>query len=483
MGYHRAKTVVTRFAPSPTGLKHLGNARTALFNYLYAARHGGRFLVRSEDTDLERSDERFLDQILDDLGWLGLAWQEGPDRGGPGGGYRQSERVAIYEEHFERLAKSGETFACFCSSAELKLARKAQLAQGKPPRYPGTCRALPEEEVSRRVNAGQIPSIRFHVDPAHEDIVFDDLVRGEQRCRCEDIGDFVIRRSTGSAAFFFSNALDDALMGVTHVLRGEDHLTNTPRQMLLLEALGFPAPSYGHVALLIAQGGAPLSKRAGARSMGKLRSEGFLALAVVNHLARLGHSYANNELLDIAGLASGFELTRLSRSPAHHDTDHLLHWQREALMKQSDAEFWGWLDDVSGGDDRAKIAGVPDARRAALAAAIRPNVLLPGDAYDWIERLEGPGPEPDNDARAAIGSAGEVFFEHALAAQDESGDGYRDFVAAVRNLSGRRGPELFKPLRAALTGTTHGPELSQVFEYLGADQVRTRLVAARRHCV
>ena len=272
------RPAVTRFAPSPTGSLHLGNARTALFNFLLARQLGGQFLLRIEDTDLERSAERYLAELIDDLHWLGLGWDAGPDIGGAHEPYRQSQRNAIYAEYFARLATSGLVYPCYCTPLELEVSRRAQLAAGRPPRYAGTCRELSAGERDAKLAGGLKPSLRFRV-PQGRSVEFHDFVRGAQRFASEDIGDFIVRRADGNAAFFFCNALDDALMGVTHVLRGDDHLTNTPRQILLLEALGLDIPQYGHVALLTGMDGAPLSKRHGSVSVREFRERGFLPQA------------------------------------------------------------------------------------------------------------------------------------------------------------------------------------------------------------
>jgi len=258
--------VVTRFAPSPTGELHLGNARTALFSFLLARRHGGRFLLRIEDTDLGRSLEAHTAALVEDLRWLGLDWDAGPGGGAPPESWRQSARQSIYAARLEQLARAGHAYPCYCTPAELEASRRAQLAAGRPPRYAGTCRELTPAAQAERSAAGRRPAWRFRV-PGGRRVQFDDLVYGAQYASGDDIGDFILQREDGGAAFFFCNAIDDALMQVTHVLRGEDHLANTPRQLLILEALGLPAPRYGHVALLTGADGVPLSKRHGATSV------------------------------------------------------------------------------------------------------------------------------------------------------------------------------------------------------------------------
>ncbi|HET7369399.1 MAG TPA: glutamate--tRNA ligase, partial [Gammaproteobacteria bacterium] len=300
----------TRFAPSPTGLLHLGNVRTALFSALAARAGGGDFVLRVEDTDAARSRPEWIEALLDDLRWLGVEWAEGPDVGGSRGPYRQSERAAIYNDHFKRLIDVGHAYACFCTPAELAASREAQRAAGQPPRYAGTCANLSKVEIEAKRQSGVPAALRFRV-PAGIELRFDDVVRGPQTFVSDAIGDFVIRRADGTPAFFFCNALDDALMGVTHVLRGEDHLANTPRQMLLLEALDLTAPRYGHLGLLVGDDGAPLSKRHGSASLHDLRERGVLPGAVLNYLARLGHHYADDPgHADFAALAAAFDLHR-----------------------------------------------------------------------------------------------------------------------------------------------------------------------------
>ena len=280
---------VTRFAPSPTGSLHLGNARTALFSHLWARRTGGRFILRIEDTDVERSQIRFREELMADLRWLGLDWDEGPDSGGPSAPYAQSERGEVYRSLFARLEADGHAYACYCTAADLELSRKLQRMSGRPPRYAGTCRNLTAPQRADRHAKGLKPTLRFAV-PAGRVIEFDDAVHGPQRFASGDIGDFIIRRDDGTSSFFFCNAVDDSVMGVTQVLRGDDHLTNTPRQLMLLDALGLRRPGYGHVGLLVGTDGAPLSKRHGSTSVHEFRERGFLPAALLNHLLRLGHA-------------------------------------------------------------------------------------------------------------------------------------------------------------------------------------------------
>src|SRR5262245_34779155 len=249
--------VVTRFAPSPTGSLHLGNARAALFNFLLAGQLGGQFLLRIEDTDLERSADKYLAELIEDLHWLGLDWDAGPDIFGPHAPYRQSQRNSIYGGYFARLATAGLVYPCYCTPLELEVSGRAQLAEGRLARYAGTCRELPAREREEKIASGLKPSLRFRV-PSGKSVEFHDFVRGAQHFATDDIGDFIVRRADGNAAFFFCNAVDDALMEVSHVLRGDDHLTNTPRQILLLESPGCGIPRYGQVGLVTGMRGALL---------------------------------------------------------------------------------------------------------------------------------------------------------------------------------------------------------------------------------
>src|ERR1700683_1406917 len=321
---------VTCFAPSPTGELHLGNARTALFNQLLARQAGGRFLLRIEDTDTERSRDSHVSALMAELRWLGLEWDAGPDREDERGPYRQSQRAALYARYFEALERAGVVYPCFCSALELSLSRRAPLGSGQPPRYAGTCRELPPQERERRQAQGLPATLRFRV-PKGERVSFTDFVHGPQNFLTDDIGDFVVRRADGSAAFFFSNAVDDACMGVTQALRGEDHLTNTPRQLLILAALGLRAPTYGHISLITGMDGAPLSKRHGDTSVREYRERGYRPEALTNQLFRPGHSPRLHGRLYPPGRAPAFEPQHLGRAPARFDERQLAVWQKDAV--------------------------------------------------------------------------------------------------------------------------------------------------------
>ncbi len=310
--------VITRFAPSPTGSLHLGNARTALFSWLWARKCAGRFILRIEDTDVERSRMRFRDELMAEMHWLGLTWDEGPDIGGPSAPYSQAERGEFYGALFARLAANGEAYPCYCTAEDLELSRKLQRMAGKPPRYAGTCRNLTAAQRGERDARGSRPTLRFAV-PAERIVEFNDLVHGPQRFSSDDIGDFIIRRDDGTSSFFFCNAVDDSAMGITQVLRGDDHLTNTPRQLMVLDALGMRRPGYGHVGLLVGADGAPLSKRHGSTSVNEFRERGFLPAAILNHLLRLGHTGDTDAWLSPADMPAHFRPGHLGRAPARFD--------------------------------------------------------------------------------------------------------------------------------------------------------------------
>jgi glutamyl-tRNA synthetase len=447
---------------------HLGNARTALFSALLAQKYNGVFLLRVEDTDQERSTLAYKDDLLKDLSWLGLDWQEGVKVGGSLGPYVQSEREAIYQHYYQILEDKELVYPCFCSPTELSLVRKAQLAAGQPPRYPGTCARLNDAERQIRWASGIKPTLRFRVPPG-KTVAFTDLVRGPQQFNSDDLGDFIIRRADGSAQFFFTNAVDDALMAVTHVLRGEDHLTNTPRQLLLLEALGLAAPQYGHITLLVGTDGSPLSKRHGSRSLRELRQAGFLPEALTNYLARLGHSYQRDDWMTLVELAQHFTIERLGRASARYDENQLLHWQAEAITRADVDDLWRWMG-------TPVHSQVPNTQRLDFIETVRPNIRFPQDAQQWAQQLLHDTPLQLSEAAAQqITAAGPAFFAQALAAFETHGSDYRALTTEIKSATGHKGKALFMPLRAALTGEIHGPELARILSLMPPELVRKRL--------
>lgn len=458
---------VTRFAPSPTGELHLGNVRTALFNQLLARHAGGRFLLRIEDTDSERSLEAHVAALMADLRWLGIDWDAGPDREDERGPYRQSQRGARYARYFGELADQGAVYPCFCTPLELELSRRAQLAAGRPPRYAGSCRNLSDAERARRGGAGTAATLRFRVPPG-ERVTFVDFVHGPQSFPTDDIGDFVVRRADGSAAFFFSNAVDDARMGVTLTLRGEDHLANTPRQLLILAALALSAPAYGHVALVVGADGAPLSKRHGAMSVREYRERGYLPAALVNHLFRLGHSTPLHGLLTLAEMAQAFDPAHLGRAPARFDEQQLNVWQKDAVHHLSAEAARAWLAPLL-------PPGLEERAASAFVSAVLPNLVLPEDSRTWVDIVFGGPPPLEPAAEEVVRQAGSGYFAAAAAAATRDGNDLPAIAGAVRAATGRRGAALYLPLRVALTGRSHGPELAPLLKAMPAGTARERL--------
>jgi glutamyl-tRNA synthetase len=451
--------VITRFAPSPTGSLHLGNARTALFSYLWARKTGGKFILRIEDTDLERSQDRFRDQLMSDMRWLGLDWDEGPDVGGPSGPYRQAERGEFYADLYTRLSAHGLAYPCYCTAEDLELSRKLQRMSGKPPRYAGTCRALTAPQRAEREARGLKPTLRFAVPPDRQ-IEFTDAVHGPQRFASNDIGDFIIRREDGTPAFFFCNAVDDSAMGITQVLRGDDHLTNTPRQIMLLQALGMRTPAYGHVGLLVGEDGAPLSKRHGSTSVHEFRERGFLSIAVLNHLFRLGHASDIDGWLPAAEMPQHFRPQHLGRAPARFEVSQLMHWQKESLERLTAEEIRAWL----AADDSSEFIDL-----------VRHNVTLPADAEAWRSVVNGELAPLAAEERRIVAAAGADFFSAAASAYELSDGDLKLLAQRLKQQTGRKGPDLFMPLRVALTGRAHGPELALLLKLMAPDTVRRRL--------
>ncbi len=450
--------IVTRFAPSPTGALHLGNVRTAFFSYLWARKTGGRFILRIEDTDVERSELRFRDALIAELHWLGLDWDEGPDVGGPNAPYSQAERGDFYRGLFAQLEAEGRCYPCYCSAEDLELSRKLQRMAGKPPRYAGTCRGLSRAERVEREARGLRPTLRFAV-PADAIIEFVDSVHGPQRFQSDDIGDFIVRREDGTSSFFFCNAVDDSVMGVTQVLRGDDHLTNTPRQLMVLDALGMRRPGYGHVGLLVGADGAPLSKRHGSTSVNEFRARGFLSAALLNHLFHLGHTSDAEAWLSVAEMPAHFRPEHLGRAAARFDESQLTHWQKETLAHMSTAEIGSWL-------------GLGD--NAELIELVRHNVVLPADADVWVAAVRGELPPLGEDERRVVEAAGREFFTAAAAATVEAGTDFKQLAKLLKERTGRKGADLFMPLRVALTGQLHGPELAPLFKLIQPEMARRR---------
>ncbi len=461
-------TMRLRFAPSPTGLLHVGNARTALFNWLLARGGGGTFILRIEDTDAERSTRESETGILDDLRWLGLHWDEGPDVGGAHGPYRQSERLDLYHSYASELLESGRAYYCFCSAETLEADRQAALASGRPPQYVGRCRELGLEEARRRVTGGEAAVVRFRV-PARREVVFHDAVRGDVRFSTEVIGDPVLVRSDGLPAYNFAVVVDDALMRITHVIRGEDHISNTPRQVLLYEAMGFAPPTFAHLALVLGPDHSPLSKRHGATSVSEFRARGYLSEALVNYLALLGWAPGGGEeIVPVPELARRFALEAVGHSASVFDVGKLAwvnrhylrvtepgriasmavhYFQERGYASKPSPEARGFLtqampmalgsvDRLEEIPDRLRFLFCFDARVAMTHADVQEVLREPG-AHEVIVQL-------------AKELAGAPRLDR---------EAFRAVATRVRQATGQKAKALFHPIRVALTGESGGPEL------------------------
>ncbi len=459
--------VKSRFAPSPTGLMHMGNARTALFNALYAKGHQGTFLIRIEDTDEARSEDQYTEALLDDCHWLNITWQEGPHQEQGRGPYFQNQRQDIYDYYYQQLIDKNLAYPCFCTEQELAVHRKLQVAQGLPPRYAGTCRHLTPEQIEKKKEKGLKAALRFAV-PKGIKIRFEDLIFGIKDFMSDDLGDFVIQKQTGGACFMFANAIDDALMGVTHALRGEDHLTNTPRQILILEQLGLTPPLYGHFPIILGQDGKPLSKRNGSQSIQALREQGFLPLAILNYMARLGHYYDTPTFLSYEELASQFQLEHIGRNPARFDYQQLLFWQKEALKVLSEADYLAWFQ------AELKTAW-SDTKWSQFAALMRDNVVLPSEVKAWAEQLSQTHFEWDEESQQLLANTPKTYWSIAGEVLKQSGADYQAVINQLKTTLELKGKALFMPLRLALTGKMHGPELAKVLQFLGPEEAIRRL--------
>ncbi len=466
-------TVKTRFAPSPTGFLHLGNMRTALFNYLLAKKLNGIFLLRIEDTDAARSEARYIEALEHDLKWLGLYWDEGISHGGHCGPYQQSQRHELYDEYYAKLIAKDLAYPCFCSEHELAITRKVQLSQSQAPRYAGTCANLTPDEIAQKREKGIAASLRFRV-PKKNQITFTDLVKGEQSFNPQDIGDFVIRRSDNTASFMFCNAIDDALMKVTHAVRGEDHLANTPRQIMILQALELPHPQYRHLSLIMGSESGPLSKREGAHSIAQLRESGYLQDALTNYLARLGHYYPENNLFSLDELAARFEINQLGRAAAKFDVQQLHYWQKEALKTYDQQAIWVWMEP-------AVKSAVPVEKQQTFVQLVRDLIVLPEDAVAWVARAFAEIlPSYTSDAEAILAKTPVEFFEIAKNTLSMHPQDYQAVVNALQTTHQVKGKALFQPLRAAIMGQLEGPEMQAWFKLVPDYILQTRLQEAMK---
>ncbi len=491
-GADKQRPVRVRFAPSPTGTLHVGSARTALYNYLFARSRGGSFILRIEDTDTSRSRREHERSLLEDLAWLGLEWDEGPDRGGERGPYRQSERLELYRRRAAALVEQGAAYHCFCSRERLQELKESSRRRGEPPRYDGRCAGIGREEARARLAAGEAATVRFRV-PGGQRLTVDDVIHGAVEFDTDLVGDFIIVRSDGTAAYNFAVVVDDAAMGITHVIRGEDHLTNTARQLLLFQALGEQPPRYAHHSLILGPDGGKLSKRHGATSVGDFRRRGYLPQAIVNYLALLSWSPGEGrEQMTLAEMISQFDLEAVSSSPAIFDAGKL-DWLNGLYIRELDpAGLRQAVDPFLGAGP-----GVSEGRLAVALAAIQTALVTLDQAPAALEAFFAPVPPGGGEAAAELELPGAAaVLEMLLERLDELPDmedlpaaeaeaaiaAARELLKSLRKQCKEEGiaPRvLFRTLRIALTGCTSGPEVPYLLAGLGREEVRRRLAAAR----
>lgn len=439
-------TVTTRFAPSPTGTLHVGNIRTALHNWLFARRHGGRFLLRIDDTDAERSQERFVEAIRADLAWLGLH---------PDGEERQSARFARYEARLEELRAAGRVYPAYETAQELELKRKVLLGRGLPPVYDRAALVLTDADRAKLEEQGIRPHWRFRLD--HADVIaWDDLIRGPQRFDPRNMSDPVVRRADGSWLYLLPSVIDDIDMGVTQVVRGEDHVSNTATQLQMFAALGAAAPQFAHEALLTGTEG-KLSKRLGSLGIDHFRGAGIEPQALVALLARLGTSDPVEALADPAPLIANFDFGRFGRAPARFDEDEL------AQLNARIVHQLGY---------ESVRHRLPAGMSEAGWEAIRPNLSTVAEAADWWQVVEGP-------VTAPIAEEDREFLAEAarIAESLDWADPWPALTGALKAATGRKGRALFLPLRLALTGREHGPDMAALLPLIGKENALARLRA------
>lgn len=463
-----------RFAPSPTGQLHIGNARTAILNWLCAKHSGGTFILRVEDTDMERSTKASEASIFQDLRWLGLNWDEGPDVGGNFGPYRQSERLGIYHQHAEQLIGNGHAYHCYCTPAELEARREAAMKAGHPPGYDRRCKNLSPAERAAKVQAGLKPVVRFVMPDRN--VTFVDLAKGEITFPPDALGDFVILRSDGVPTYNYAAVVDDHLMQITHVIRGDDHVVNTPKQMMLYEAFGWTLPEFCHIPMILGPDRERLSKRHGATSVADYATKGYLPEALVNFLSLLSWSSATGEeVLSRERLVKEFSFDRLSSSAAIFDVVKL-NWMNGVYIRNLSPE------ELTG-------ACLPYLQKAGYALpdhdTLQKMIRLVRDNLEYLSQISEKLAFFFVDAihitdGAAIGmsqteAAGKIYwsFLRQLDKYDTfNGEAFRQIMKTVNKETGVMGRDLWMPIRIALTGDMHGPDLAAIVEIFGKEKCR-----------
>lgn len=468
--------VRVRFAPSPTGSLHIGNIRTALFNYLFAKRQGGQLILRIEDTDVERSRPEFHTALIEDLLWMGIRWDEGPDVGGKYGPYLQSGRLPTYRDHVDKLLREGKAYHCYVTEEEAEEMRRIALLERRPPRFDNRGRNFSAQEIEERKARGVKPTVRFKIENPR--LRFRDLIRGEVTFNLDDmVGDFVIQRADGMPTFHLAVCVDDGMMDITHVIRGEDHLSNAPKHILLLEAMGYKPPEYGHLSLVHGPGGEPLSKRIDSVSVREFRRRGYLPQALANYIALLGWAPGDNrEILRWEELQKLFSLDQVNKSASAYDPQKLDWVNGEHLRMLSDEEF----------TERAFAYLRENGKLRHDEAMVRKILPIFKDNVSRLEELEArleilsedfsyehPDLIASEESRDIFRAALEVF-----SAGISGGDLYDAFINAIKQKVRAKGKGLFMPIRMALTGKEHGPELKRIFPVLGVEGLKRRLERA-----
>ena len=464
--------VRVRFAPSPTGQLHIGNVRTALFNWLFARQKGGTFVLRIEDTDVERSEARYETQLMEDMKWLGLDWDEGPDVGGPYPPYRQSDKMDVYRGYAERLIKEGKAYYCFCSAEELEREREQALKEQRQPIYSGKCRNIDPVEAERRRIAGEAAAIRLKI-PEHP-IRFHDIVRGDVEFSHEVVGDPIIIRSSGMPIYNYVVVIDDADMKITHVIRGDDHISNTPKQVAVYEALGLPVPEFAHLSTILGPDGGRLSKRHGATSVANFREMGILPEALMNYLALLGWAPTggDREIFPKDELIKEFSLERVTPSPAVFDTEKL-YWLNRHYIKQSPPERIHQL----GAEMLQRAEMVPASVNGSVSGWVGSLVDLLAPYVDKLDQL----PEKakiifDGNAATALAvpenaevfanekarAVAEAFAKRVAAEQALTAERFKAIMDEIKSETGAKGKDLFHPVRIMLIGSHSGPDFNKL---------------------
>jgi glutamyl-tRNA synthetase len=465
-----------RFAPSPTGYLHVGNARTALFSWLLARRNGGTFVLRVEDTDRARSTDEAIEILIHSLRWLGIDWDEGPEVGGPFGPYRQTEGLDHFREVTDRFLEAGTAYRCYCTPEELEDRRRAALKRGETPGYDGRCRTLGDKERAAFEAEGRSFAVRFAM-PGN-DIAVHDLIRGETTFPAADLKDFVIMRSNGVPTYLLAAAVDDVRMKMTHVIRGEDLMPSTPRQLEIMKALGAPPPAYAHLPLIVGPNRQPLSKRFGAVAVEHFRETGFLPEALVNYLALLGWSFdEKTTFLDRAQLIGAFDVSHVSRNPAVFDLQKL-EWMNGHYIRESDDERLAGL-----AREFLTAAGIDADPQLVLRAMpivkerIHTLTELPGMLRFLFEDVT-----PDEKAAAMLAGDHVATLRAALSAleplPDWTADAIHQALGGVKEALGLSSKQAFQPVRAAVTGTLVSPPLYESMELLGRERSLSRIRAA-----